>query len=201
LFITFEGIDGSGKSTLLNLLAKELKRRRVRFLLTREPGGTLLGDKLRELLSDNSRITPYAELSMFVAARAQLVEEVVKPALAKGETLISDRYADSTLAYQGYGRGLDKRLIQRLNEKATQGLKPDLTVLLDLPVSEAQKRIGKTVDRIERESVSFHKRVRSGYLAMAKAEPLRWLVLDGLKSPKDNLEALMKRISGRLKAD
>lgn len=194
MFITFEGIDGSGKSTLIELLAAEMKKRKLKFRKLREPGGTPLGEELRTLLASQKSITPVAELALFIAARAQLMQNVIKPALDNGEHVISDRYADSTLAYQGYGRGLDKTLIRRMNDVATQSIVPDLTCLLDLPVEQAAKRRSTNLDRIEREASTFHERVRKGYIALAKAEPKRWLVLDSRKKPEENLKVLLKRL-------
>ena len=194
MFITFEGIDGSGKSTLIDLLAAEMKKQKLKFRKLREPGDTPLGESLRTLLTTHKSITPLSELALFIAARAQLVQDVIKPALDKGEHIICDRYADSTLAYQGYGRGLDKSLIKRMNAAATQGIVPDLTCLLDLPVEQAAKRRSLNLDRIERENRAFHERVRNGYIALAKAEPGRWLVLDSRKKPDENLKVLIKRL-------
>ncbi len=194
MFITFEGIDGSGKSTLIDLLAAEMKKQKLKFRKLREPGDTPLGESLRTLLTTYKSITPLSELALFIAARAQLVQDVIKPALDKGEHIICDRYADSTLAYQGYGRGLDKSLIKRMNAAATQGIVPDLTCLLDLPVEQAAKRRSLNLDRIERENRAFHERVRNGYIALAKAEPGRWLVLDSRKKPDGNLKVLIKRL-------
>ena len=180
---------------MVKLLAAELKRTGITCLVTREPGGTAVGDQIRRLLASDTSITPAAELALFIAARAQLVELVIKPALAKGKTVISDRYSDSTVAYQGYGRGLNRRLIADLIHLAVRGIEPDLTVLLDLPVKEAFKRRDAKPDRIERESVAFHERVRKGYLAMARAEPNRWLVLDSLQKPDANLQELIRHIN------
>lgn len=194
MFITFEGIDGSGKSTLINLLAAEMKRRKLKLRKLREPGDTPLGENLRTILASHKSITPAAEMALFIAARAQLVQDAIKPSLDKGEHVICDRYADSTLAYQGYGRGLDRALIKRMNSAATQGINPDITCLLDLPVKQAAKRRSANLDRIEREASAFHERVRKGYLALAKAEPKRWLVLDSRRKPEENLKVLLKRL-------
>ncbi|MSQ32002.1 MAG: dTMP kinase [Dehalococcoidia bacterium] len=194
MFITFEGIDGSGKSTLIEMLAAEMKKQKLKFKKLREPGDTPLGESLRTLLASHKSITPVAELALFVAARAQLVQDVIKPSLDKGEHIICDRYTDSTSAYQGYGRGLDKALIRHMNNAATQGIVPDLTCLLDLPVGQAAKRRSANLDRMEREANAFHERVRKGYIALAKAEPKRWLILDSRKKPEENLEVLLKRL-------
>lgn len=181
-FFTFEGIDGCGKTTQLNLLTQWLKSKRVDFLLTREPGGSALGEQIRQiLLCRDSRIDPTAELLLYSADRAQHVREVISPALASGLVVVSDRFADATTAYQGYGRGLCLTLIQQLNQIATGGLCPLKTFFLDLDVELAQKRVHHkrgTADRLEVESIHFHKKVRNGYLQLAKAFPERFLTID-----------------------
>lgn len=181
MFVSFEGPEGSGKSTQAILLAEHLQARGYRTVLTREPGGTALGDRLRELLmrSTEVRLTPRAETLLFCAARAELVEEVVRPRLAEGYWVICDRYSDSTLAYQAYGRGLDPAAVQEVISFATGGLLPDLTVLLDLPPEEGLHRKGlEGDDRFEREALAFHCRVRTAYLDLARCQPQRWLVVD-----------------------
>ena len=183
-FIVFEGLDGSGKSTQARALLGRLKRRGRPALLTHEPGGTPLGEVLRRWLKSRRQLSPIAELSLFVAARAQLVNEVVGPALASGVTVVADRYAASTLAYQGYGRALGLDLVQELNQAATGGLTPDLTVLLDLPVEVALGRKDSLkADTFEAAPSDFHVRVRNGYLAQAALDQSRWLVLDA-RQPK-----------------
>ena len=178
-FIVFEGLDGSGKSTQARALYRRLRRRGYPVLSTREPGGTPLGEVLRRWLKGRRPLSTVAELSLFVAARAQLVREVVRPALDTGITVVADRYAASTVAYQGYGRELDLDLVRALNRKATGGLIPDLTVLLDLPAEAALKRKGGgPSDAFETAPSDFHARVRQGYLAQAAQDPDRWLVLD-----------------------
>ena len=180
MFITFEGIEGSGKSTALRLVAARLRARGEDPLCTREPGGSTLGRSLRAMLLDGkSRIDPRAELSLFLADRAQHVAEVIRPALAAGRTVLCDRYADSTLAYQGYARNLDITAIIALNNFATNGLKPDLTLLLDLPVETGlgralarneEKGSALSEGRFDAESVAFHTAVRNGFLAIARRE-------------------------------
>jgi dTMP kinase len=183
LFITFEGGEGCGKSTQARRLYRRLQKLAIPVILIHEPGVTPLGRKIARILkwSDNRNIniSPLAELLLFNASRTQLVTEVISPTLEKGEVVICDRYNDSTTAYQGYGRGLDMKTVTAANKVGTQGIKPDLTVLLDIPVEEGLKRKkDKKSDRFEIENISFHRRVREGYLKLAKAEPQRWLVVD-----------------------
>lgn len=181
MFITLEGPEGSGKSTHARLLVRHLEEMGCRTVLTREPGGTALGNRLRELLMRSAEVnlSPRTETLLFCAARAELVEEVVRPRLAEGYWVVCDRYADSTLAYQAYGRGLDSAEVQAVIRFATSGLVPDLTVLLNLPPEEGLRRKGRQGDdRFEREALSFHQRVQAGYLALARAQPERWLVVD-----------------------
>ena len=185
-FIVFEGGDGSGKSTQTRSLLRRMRRRGVKVLRTHEPGGTPLGQYLRRLLKSGDAMTPISELMLFEAARAQLVDSVIKPFLDQGGVVIADRFTNSTMAYQGYGRGLDRELIERLNREATGGLEPDLTVLLDLPVETAlaRKRNGKE-DNFDGAPVDFHRKIRRGYTALAAADPGGWLVLDGQRPPED----------------
>lgn len=180
-FITFEGIEGSGKTTQAKLLKGYLESKGLEVVLTREPGGTELSERIRQLLADPSLpIRPEAELMLFMASRAQHVRELIRPALERGATVICDRFADSSAAYQGYGRGIDLELISALNEFATGGLKPDLTILLDLDPEEGLRRARRgrgDLDRIELEELEFHRRVREGYLEMARREPDRFVVI------------------------
>ena len=185
-FIVFEGGDGSGKSTQVRSLMRRLRRRGVDVLRTREPGGTRLGQALRTLLKSGEPMTPISELMLFEAARAQLVQQVIKPFLAGGGVVIADRFTSSTMAYQGYGRGLDGELIERLNREATGGLEPDLTVLLDLPVEAALARKSNgSADNFDSAPMDFHRKIRRGYSAMAAANPERWLILDGQLPPEE----------------
>jgi dTMP kinase len=193
LFITFEGGEGSGKSTQAELLARSLEAAGRRVLRLREPGGTPLGEELRQLLLHRrADISPLGELLLFLAARAELVRAIIRPALAEGSIVICDRFSDSTLAYQGYGRGIGLDQVRRINESATGGLKPDLTVLLDLPVETGRARKQRDEDAFQGEDDAFHERVRQGYLALAREEPDRWLVLDATR-PAEELAAEIAR--------
>ena len=183
-FIVFEGGDGSGKSTQVRSLMRRLRRRGTNVIRTREPGGTSLGQSLRTLLKSGQPIAPISELMLFEAARAQLVQQVIKPLLAEGGVVIADRYTSSTIAYQGYGRGLDLELIEHLNHEATGGLEPDLTVLLDLPVETAlARKSNDSQDNFDSAPVAFHRKIKRGYSALAAADPEGWLVLDGQRPP------------------
>ena len=186
-FIVFEGGDGSGKSTQARSLLRRLRRRGIKAMRTHEPGGTPLGQSLRHLLKSGEPMTPISELMLFEAARAQLIHQVIKPFLDQGGVVIADRFTSSTVAYQGYGRGLDRELIERLNREATGGLEPDLTVLLDLPVETALARKGGgQVDTFDDAPVDFHRKIRRGYSALAASDPEGWLILDGQR-PQEEL--------------
>jgi len=180
LFITFEGGEGCGKSTQARILWSKLGQQGIPAVLTREPGGTSLGTEIRKSLKRvrQTSISPEAELLLFVASRAQLLAEVVRPALEEGKTVVCDRFSHSTLAYQGYGRGLTLDTIEIVNSLATQNLKPDIVILLDLPPEEGLSRKGNLKDVFELQDLSFHRRVREGYLEAATSEPGRWLVVD-----------------------
>ena len=179
-FIVFEGLDGSGKTTQARALFRRLRQQGHPVLLTREPGGTALGESLRRWLKRQGGLSPLSELFLFVAARAQFVKEIVRPNLEAGVNVIGDRYIASTIAYQGYGRGLDLALVEQLNQTATGGLVPNLTVLLDLPVADAlARKRHHTSDVFETAPMEFHCRVRNGYLTQAGQDPDGWLVLDG----------------------
>jgi dTMP kinase len=182
-FIVLEGIDGSGKTTQLKLLGDKLKDRGLPVLHTREPGGTRIGDKIREILlnPEYQELVPRAEAFLYAAARAQHVAQVILPALAKGTIVLCDRFLDSSLAYQGFGRGIEVSLLERINEPATDGLVPDLTIVLDFCTEDGMDRInqsGRRIDRIEREAGAFHQRVRMGYLALAERSPGRYRVIN-----------------------
>jgi dTMP kinase len=180
LFITFEGGEGCGKSTQSRLLLKKLEQQNVPVILTHEPGGTALGNELRKTLKRkrDSSISPQAELFLLAASRAQLVAEVIRPALEEGKVVLCDRFTHSTMVYQGYGRGLDFTAIKMVNNMATRYLNPDLIILLDISPEEGLARKQSLKDRFELEDLSFHRRVREGYVKMAAAEPDRWLVID-----------------------
>ena len=180
-FITFEGGEGSGKTTQARALYRRLLQSGIAALLCREPGGTSVGREVRRLLKrpTDTGISPQAELFLVAASRAQLVQDLILPSLAVGTAIICDRYAHSTLAYQGYGRGISLEDIHLVNNVATRGLLPDLVVLLDIPVEVGlARKASARRDRFEEEEVAFHERVRDGYLSMARADPQRWLVID-----------------------
>lgn len=183
LFITFEGPDGCGKTTQMNLLAEYLKNSGKEVLLTREPGGKGLGEKVREiLLNYEGPISDRCESFLFLADRAQNIDIIVNPAVEEGKIVLCDRHIDSTVAYQGYGRGLNIQRINMLNDIATNGKKPDLTFVFDIDVETSMKRVGKDKDRLESAGIEFHNRVRNGYLELAKQEPQRIKVLDASKT-------------------
>ncbi len=189
VFITFEGIDGSGKTTQLRRLASDLKARGLDAITTREPGGTSLGMRLRAAVLDVAeQVDPLAELLLYAADRAQHVRALVRPALAQGRIVLSDRYADATVAYQGAGRGFAPELIMQVIELATGGLKPDLTLVFDLPVqagtarTRRRARAGRAGDRLDAEDASFHQRVRDAYLQLAATEPKRVRVINASRS-------------------
>ena len=184
-FITFEGIDGSGKSTQLRMLTSELRVRGLNVLPTCEPGGTPLGRRLREaFLETEENVAPLAELLLFAADRAQHVNFLVKPALAEGKIVLSDRYADATVAYQGAGRGFPENTINQIIELATDGLKPDLTLFFDLPIEQALARTvsrndaGERKNRMDKEAFGFYERVREAYLTIAEDAPERFRIVD-----------------------
>lgn len=191
-FITFEGIDGSGKSTQLRLLADDLRFRGYNVLTTHQPGGTPLGRRLREAFLDTEEnIAPMAELLLFAADRAQHVEFLIKPALAEGKIVISDRYADATVAYQGAGRGFSSTVIKQVVKLATGGLKPDLTLFFDLPIEIGLQRtnkrneMGELKNRLDKENSDFYKRVREAYLEIIAKEPKRFRVIDATQSVEE----------------
>lgn len=205
-FLTLEGPEGSGKSTQAQRLAARLGDEGYRCLVTREPGGTALGERIRQVLLHAPELvpTPRTDALLFGAARAQLVAEVIDPALGRGEVVVCDRFSDSTLAYQGYGAGLPLEALRSLIGFAVGNLRPDLTILIDLPVEDGLRRKLRDaeVTRFEASAdVAFHRRVREGFLALAAVEPDRFVVIDGQQSPEAIeaavLEALLPRLAGR----
>lgn len=195
LFITFEGGDGCGKTTQIKLLDEYLRSKGYKTLLTREPGSKGLGVKLREiLLNYDGEVSPVCESFLFLADRAQHVDCIIKPALEEGTIVLCDRHTDSTVAYQGYGRGLDLEQIYRLNKIATSGLKPDLTIVLDVDVETSQKRVGSEKDRMESAGIEFFERVRNGFLEIAKQEPERVKVVDSTQSIQDIHKQILELI-------
>lgn len=201
IFITFEGGEGCGKSLQSRTLHRRLSKISTRAILIHEPGGTLLGQKIRYLLKKacDIPISPLAELFLFNASRNQLVHDVIKPALKENKIVICDRFSDSTLAYQSYGRGLNLALVREINLLAVQGLKPDLTFLLDVPpeIGLKRKKYG-TNDRFEQEILAFHQRVRQGFLNLAQDEPQRWVIIDSLLPPRKISETIWERVNSLL---
>jgi dTMP kinase len=198
MFITFEGLDGSGKTTQLALLAGYLQELRIPYVCTREPGGTEIGDQIRACLHDvnNTAMSPRAEILLYSASRAQLVAEVIRPALAEGAIVLCDRFADSTLAYQGYGRGLDLDALAYITQFATGGLRPDLTLLFDLDPQRGLHRRsshGEEMNRMDLQTDTFYRRVRDGYAALAAADPQRWVVIPADRLT-DAIQADVRRI-------
>jgi dTMP kinase len=202
-FITFEGPDGSGKSTQIELLAAYLQERGYEVLCTREPGGSPIGNQIRQVLHDvaNTEMSPQAEVLLYSASRAQLVHQVILPFLAKGGMVLCDRYADSTYAYQGYGRCLDFATLRLITEFATQGLKPHITIYLDLPVEQGlDRKISASTaghgewNRMDQLNLEFHQRVRQGYLEMAQLEPERWLVVEAAASIEEVQQIIRDRL-------
>lgn len=200
LFITFEGADGCGKTTQLMLLAKYLKAQGREIVVTREPGARGLGEKIREiLLNYDGEVSSRAEAFMFLADRAQHIDVIVNPAIKSGKIVLCDRHTDSSIAYQGYGRRLDINEIKRLNSIATNGKKPDMTLIFDIDVETSMARVGDTKDRMESAGIEFFNRVRNGYLEIAKQEPNRVKVLDASKSIEEihkNVIALYEKLNG-----
>lgn len=206
MFITFEGIEGSGKTTQQQRLAEHLRARGRTVVVTKEPGGTPLADRIRAILLDSANvIDPIAEVFLFAASRRQHTTEVIEPALARGEVVLCDRYADSTLAYQGFGRMIDLDRLRTLNEWATDALVPNLTLLFDLPeeagLTRARSRNAVATEdegRFEAEDLRFHRRVREGYLSMAVAEPRRFAVIDANGTVDEVFERVMAKLPPEL---
>jgi dTMP kinase len=207
LFITFEGIEGCGKTTQIGHLKSFLEGENRPVLLTREPGGTGIGEKIRQVLlsSESAGIEPMTELLLYTAARVQHWREAISPALAQGKIVLCDRFADATTVYQGYARGLNLAWIAELHARAVDNVKPNLTFLLDLPVEEGLKRAWRRMesqtlreDRFEKETLEFHQRVREGYLTLARRESDRFIVLDGLKDESSLHREIVAHLSSRL---
>jgi dTMP kinase len=197
LLITLEGIDFCGKTTQAQKLASYLRRKGYKVLLAREPGGDRVAEKVRRVLLSkaNSQMTPLTELFLYEAARSQLTQKTILPALKQGKAVVCDRYFDSTLAYQGYGRGLNKRMIGKLNHIAALGLKPNLTLILNVPVKVSLmrgKKKGRKKDRLEKEKFEFHQRIRKGFLAIARQNRKRIKVVDGTKNIEETWQKVRK---------
>lgn len=208
-FITFEGGDGSGKTTQLKVLENHLTARGKSCISTREPGGTSLGKLIRRVLLEVGRqpITSPTELFLYLADRAQHIDEVIIPALEQGKIVLCDRHTDSTLAYQGYGRRIDLGLLRSLNDIASRGIQPDLTLLFDCPVEIGLSRTaqrqslaasGRNEDRFEREKIEFHERVRAGFLELARAEPLRFRIINAVRSVEEIAEEIKNIVDREL---
>ncbi|MBC7420169.1 MAG: dTMP kinase [Bdellovibrio sp.] len=206
IFLAFEGLDGSGKSSLMKQLENHLSEKKISFIMTREPGGTPIGDELRALILKKSdeAPTPRTELLMYEASRAQHVDKIIKPALADQKWVLCDRFSASSIAFQAGGRQISEKQVEWLNDFATDSLTPDLNILLDLTVEESQKRRQKRLDqsgigedRIESETDAFHDRVRQGFLKQSAALPVKWLVLDASLTPEKIFEILMSELKVR----
>jgi len=200
-FITFEGIDGSGKTTQIDLLEEELAKQDIATLILREPGGTRLSENIRNILLDrkNMNLFPSAESLLFVAARAQLMAEKIKPALKQDQFVICDRFSDSTVAYQGYGRSMNVEYLEELNNFATEFIHPDLTIILDVDPEKAALRMGSEVaDRMESMSMDFYYRVQDGYYKIARGNPNRCVIIDGDHTESEVFESIMKAVNKKL---
>jgi len=202
VFVSFEGPEASGKTTQVHILAAALRNRGLTVVVAHEPGATAVGEAIRNLvlgLDSERSVEPRTEALLFAAARAQLVDEVIAPAIVRGDVVICDRYGDSTLAYQVGGRGLPEAPVRLVVEFATGGLRPDLTILLDLSVDESTRRkAGSRPDRVEREDEAFHQRVRKKYLSLASAEPSRFVVIDARQSAEIIASAILAKINEKL---
>lgn len=201
MFITFEGCEGCGKSTQARLLHSNLRSRDIPVVLTREPGGTPLGSSVRDLLKSRHDfdINPETELMLFNACRAQLVKDIIRPALDAGKTVVCDRFSDSTIVYQGYGRGLNLSQIEYVNMIATGGIKPDITILLDEdPKLGLERKHDLEADRFDNESISFHRKVREGYLLEASKDPERWTVIQAQQPIESISRTILSIVLSRL---
>jgi dTMP kinase len=194
LFIAFEGGDGAGKSTQVTLLREALEAAGRTVTVTRQPGGTELGHQIRDLVLHGAHVAPRAEALLFAADKAHHVDQLIRPALDRGEVVLTDRYTDSSVAYQGAGRDLGAQEIHDLNMWAVDELVPDLTVVVDISAQEGRRRRGQVHDRLEAEEDAFHEAIRAHYLAMAQGNPQRYLVVDGTESPEDVHAAVVERL-------
>lgn len=202
MFITFEGIEGSGKTTHVDLLSDYLCEKGLRVVKTREPGGTPVGEALRSvLLKKDLQVLPLTELLVFLASRAQHVEEVIRPALEEGNVVLCDRFVDASYAYQGYGRGIDLGIIETLNRLVTKGVRPNLTILLDCPVDVGlgRKSADGNLDRFEKEELSFHQKIRNAYIELAEDDPKRFVVLNARKDLAKTQEVIREKVEKLLK--
>jgi len=203
-FLSIEGPDGSGKTTQARLLAEHLRQAGHDVLLAREPGGTPIGDQIRQVLFslDNKGMSPESEFLLFSASRAQLVREVLRPHLQRGGLVVCDRFADSSLAYQGYGHGLELEMVQAVTRLATGGLRPNLTVLLDLPAEDglARRKQGGRWNRLDDYDLEFHQRVRQAFLGLAAADPARWVTVDGRPAVEEVQREIQRVVDPRLAA-
>lgn len=206
MFITLEGIEGSGKTTQILQIAEHIKNKGNDCVITREPGGTAIGKQIRAILldSNNKGLDPSAELLLYIADRVQHVQEVIRPALSSGKTVLCDRYFDATVAYQGIARGLDREWIDLLHKKVVENLQPDITILLDLPAETGLKRAWEQIHkggrinsetRFEEEKIAFHENVRAGYLELARMEPDRFRIIDATKNEKNVHADVLKALS------
>jgi len=194
LFIAFEGGDGAGKSTQVSLLREALESAGRTVTVTRQPGGTELGHKIRDLVLHGAHVAPRAEALLFAADKAHHVDQLIRPALDRGEVVLTDRYTDSSVAYQGAGRDLGAQEIHDLNMWAVDDLVPDLTVVVDISAQEGRRRRGQVHDRLEAEEDAFHEAIRAHYLAMAQGNPQRYLVVDGTEAPEAIHAAVVERL-------
>ena len=196
LFITFEGPEGSGKSTHSRLLCNFLRKKGLKVLYTREPGGTLISEKIRKVLLDpkNKGMDAATEMLLYMAARVEIVKQKILPALEKRKIVVCDRFLDATVVYQGYAGGLDVKLIKNIGRLVTGGISPDLTFLLDIDVKHGLRRAGKTKDRMERKSILYHKKVRKGYLAIARGEPRRMKVFSAVGDIEETQEKIRNTV-------
>lgn len=194
LFIVFEGGDGAGKSTQVTLLREALCSEGLQVTVTRQPGGTPLGQQIRDLVLHGEHVTPRAEALLFAADKAHHVETLIRPALQRGDVVISDRYTDSSVAYQGAGRALGAQEVHDLNMWAVEDLVPDLTVVVDISAAEGRRRRGDVHDRLESEEDTFHEAIRQHFLAMARGNPQRYLVVDGTQPPEQIQAEVMARL-------